>query len=412
MTKKKTIVLVSLIIILCASLALGNVSLDDTHGNANNNETKSMTAKQFLDVKETDWFYPDVNYAVEQNLMNGTDSTSFSPHNDTTRGMIVTILWRLDGSPLAGKKTFTDVKETSYYYDAVRWAFANNLIQGYDESHFGPEDFLTREQITTIMYRYAVHKEYDVSETKALDKYKDSAKISSYAVSAFSWALAKNIITGTSEDTLSPQDVAQRCQIAAILRRFCSEYISSDKESYDISENGDIKSATQNTGKSSSKNSGSSHTNKTPSSESNNTSEQVKYPLIKMSNITAKPGDTVQLFISIENNPGILGMILTAQYDENQLILESVENGEAFNDVLNLTTSKSLSSGARFVWDGLQLLPDDIKDGNILKMNFRISDTAKPGKHQIILTHAEGDIVDNTLSSISLPIEKGYITVE
>ena len=149
----------------------------------------------------------------------------------------------------------------------------------------------------------------------------------------------------------------------------------------------------------------------TTPSEKRNDKKQNNHPMITVTSVSVNPGENVQILVKIKNNPGILGMTLTAHYDETCLILESVENGEAVKDVLNLTTSKSLTSGARFAWDGLDITPDNTKDGTILYMNFNISDTAKPGRYPISLTYAEGDIVDGALTSILLPIEKGYITV-
>ena len=131
-----------------------------------------------------------------------------------------------------------------------------------------------------------------------------------------------------------------------------------------------------------------------------------------MNTVSGKAGDTVQVIAAVKNNPGILGMILTAEYDEKALKLESVENGEAISEILTLTTSKTLESGTRFVWDGIELSEDDIKDGKIIVMNFKILSTAEEGSHMINLNYVDGNIIDYNLESVSPEIKYGYVKVE
>lgn len=381
-------------------IILGFITHSSLLAESTSEANATVPIEQFLDVKESDWFYDDINYVLQKGLMNGTSSDIFSPNEATKRGMIVTILWRLDGKSSEKETDFLDVQKDAYYFDAVNWAYANGIVNGYNETSFGPEDDITREQLATIIYKYALYKKYDVSGKASLDRYEDVNSISDYAIPALEWANANEIITGTPGNLLLPQGSALRCQAAAILRRFCSQMVPAEEKP--------IVKPESNSG------SNSAHKNKeTVGGETNETTDEKQNDssVISLNSVSVEPGNDAQILVKIENNPGILGMTLTLHYDETNLSLESVENGEAFRDILNLTTSKSLKSGTRFAWDGLELAPGDIKDGTVLYMNFRVLDNAKTGKYPITLTYTEGDIVDNNLKGISLPIVNGCITV-
>ena len=178
----------------------------------------------FTDVKEEDWFYEAVKYVVQKGLFAGTSETTFEPNLTMTRSMLVTVLYRLAGSPeVEGTSKFSDVAPNAYYTDAVIWATQNGIVGGYDNGQFGTNDPVSREQMATILYRYAQHMEYDVSLVKGLNDYTDSNQVSSYAVRAMQWAVANGIINGTSSTTLSPQGSATRSQVAVILMRFDEE---------------------------------------------------------------------------------------------------------------------------------------------------------------------------------------------
>ena len=177
--------------------------------------------EQFSDVKKSDWFYKDVDYVVKSGLMNDTDADSFFPNENATRGMIVTILWRLESNPVEKESDFLDVPKDAYYYNAVNWAFANKIVNGYSDTIFGPDDNVTREQLATIIYKYAKYKNYSISNNVSLNQYSDFGLISSYAVPAIKWANAYGIIMGTTENMILPQGTAHRCEVAAILHRFC-----------------------------------------------------------------------------------------------------------------------------------------------------------------------------------------------
>ena len=177
----------------------------------------------FTDVKDGDWFHDDVKYVYEKRLMMGTSDATFSPDATTSRGMIVTILYRLEGEPaVSGICPFDDVTAGMYYEKAIIWAATNGIVSGYSNNKFGPNDNITREQMAAILYRYANYKGYDVSvgEDTNILSFDDAFSISEYAIPAFQWACGSGIIYG-SASTLSPQGNATRVQAAAILHRFC-----------------------------------------------------------------------------------------------------------------------------------------------------------------------------------------------
>jgi hypothetical protein len=178
----------------------------------------------FADVSESDWFYDAVRFVHENGLIVGTGGTAFSPQANTSRGMIVTILYRLEGTPGAGANTFSDVAAGKYYTDAVAWAAENEIVSGYGDGKFGPEDAITREQMAVILMNYAKFKGYDVSMSTDLSKYTDEGSISSWAKDAISWANAAGLIRGDSAK-LTPAGYAERCQVAAILQRFIENFV-------------------------------------------------------------------------------------------------------------------------------------------------------------------------------------------
>lgn len=189
-------------------------------------EHPNAGASPFTDVGVNDWFFADVAYAYDHGLMNGTGTTTFSPNVTTTRGMIVTILYRLDHEPaVSGSLPFDDVKPGSYYENAILWAAENDIANGYGNGTFGPDDPITREQMAAILWRYAKYAGYDTSvgEDSNILSYDDAPAISEYAIPAMRWACGDGIINGTSASTLSPQGNATRAQVAAILHRFCEK---------------------------------------------------------------------------------------------------------------------------------------------------------------------------------------------
>ena len=170
------------------------------------------------------WALDAITYVYEHGMMNGISTTKFGPDVDLTRGMLVTILYRLENEPAAGSCPFSDVAKNAYYADPIAWAAAHEIVTGYSETSFGPNDPLTREQLATILYRYAQYKGYDVSvgEDTNILSYKDFDEIHTYAVPAMQWACGAGILQGSS-GMLHPTATATRAQVATILMRFCEQ---------------------------------------------------------------------------------------------------------------------------------------------------------------------------------------------
>ena len=179
----------------------------------------------FLDVSRTDWFYYDVRYVCENGLMNGTSRNRFSPYGTATRGMLVTILYRMENEPRCfGSAAFSDVKPGAYYEKAVVWASQNNIVSGYTDGTFRPDAPVTREQLASILYRYTLYRGQDVSagETTSLTGYGDAQAVSSYALPAMRWACGTGILQGAN-GKLSPNGLATRAQLAAMLHRYLTK---------------------------------------------------------------------------------------------------------------------------------------------------------------------------------------------
>ena len=187
-------------------------------------ETEVPVDEPFVDVAEGDWFYDAVVYAYQNELMDGVGGNRFAPNSETTRAQLVTILYRLEGEPaVSGDLPFTDVEAGIWYTDAILWAAQNNIVNGVSDTEFAPGDEITRQQLVTILYRYAEAKGYDVSASADLSGYPDAGQVQDYAQPAMAWAVAENIIQGMEDGTLKPAGNASRAQIATILMRFCED---------------------------------------------------------------------------------------------------------------------------------------------------------------------------------------------
>lgn len=174
----------------------------------------------FADVAKGSWYYEGVRYAYENGLMSGTGEGTFSPDLPTGRGMLVTILYRLAGSPAAGSASFTDVAKGQWYADGVAWASANGVVSGYPDGSFRPNDTITREQMAAILYQYArIQGKLDDSRAD-LSIFSDLDSLSAYAKEPMSWAVAQGLFSGVSADTLAPGGSTTRAQAAVILTAF------------------------------------------------------------------------------------------------------------------------------------------------------------------------------------------------
>ena len=182
----------------------------------------------FVDVPGDAWYAGGVRYVYAHGLMNGTGNWRFSPNRTTTRAMIATILYRMEGSPrVYGTSQFGDVEAGSWYEDAVIWATQNDIVEGYTSKTFGPNDPITREQMAAMLYRYADYCRCDMSAGRYVDlsKFSDMDKISDYAIPALRWAVGEEIIEGRTGKRLAPTDTATRAEVAVMLMRFCEDVI-------------------------------------------------------------------------------------------------------------------------------------------------------------------------------------------
>ena len=173
----------------------------------------------FIDIHTTDWYYESVRFALNHGLFNGTSTTTFSPDRTMTRGMLVTVLHRFVGEPAEGESTFTDVPANAYYASAVAWAAKKGIVNGVGKNRFNPDGIITREQMATILFRFATKYGYNTDLRENFSAFSDGNAVSSYAKDALRWAVGMELING-SNGKLMPQSGATRAQVAAILMRF------------------------------------------------------------------------------------------------------------------------------------------------------------------------------------------------
>ena len=188
--------------------------------------TSFLWTDSFTDVGESDWFYEAVKYACENGLMNGIGDETFAPNSNLTRAMLVTILYRYEGEPDVNDGTvFADVPENEWYTDAIAWASANGIVNGYGDGLFGTNDDITREQLATILYNFAKFKRLDVSKTIDLETFEDGVEVSTWAADAMAWAVAEGLINGRSATELAANGTATRAEAATLLMRFIEAFL-------------------------------------------------------------------------------------------------------------------------------------------------------------------------------------------
>lgn len=180
----------------------------------------TASASQFADLTVGSWYYEAVRSALKNGLMNGTSAHTFSPDAPMTRAMLVTILWRLAGQPSAKTSPFTDVVSGSWYAQAVHWAYDRGIVTGVSETAFAPNEPVTREQLVTILYRYASLKQNLPAAEDGTARFADGKQVSAFAREAVNWALQTGLLTGVRETTLFPKGLATRAQIAVLIERF------------------------------------------------------------------------------------------------------------------------------------------------------------------------------------------------
>lgn len=187
--------------------------------------SENKTDLPFDDVKPTNWYYNYVKYVYNNKIMTGYNTTTFAPNNKVTRGMVVSILYKMEGSPkVSGDSKFTDVKSTEYYAKAIKWATDKGIVKGYTGiNKFKPNDNIKRQDFVIILRNYAKYKNKNVNVTASLLKYKDYKIIDSYANASMQWAVGTGVITGNSDGTLNPQGTATRAEAAAIIQKYCNK---------------------------------------------------------------------------------------------------------------------------------------------------------------------------------------------
>ena len=200
------------------------VDIDDTDINSGNGGSgHNCPSLKFDDLDISLWYHFDTDYVLENGIFKGTYEKLFSPDDDMTRAMMVTVLYRMEKEPAVNRSVpFADVEMDEYYANAVTWAEQNGITEGYSETEFAPYDSITREQIAAIMFRYAKFKGYDISvgENTNILSYEDYDQISEYAIPAMQYAVGSGMIVGRTEATLNPLESASRVEIAAMLHRF------------------------------------------------------------------------------------------------------------------------------------------------------------------------------------------------
>lgn len=186
-------------------------------------EVKPEWKNPFEDVKENDWFYEAVKYANENNLFKGATETKFAPNAPMTRGMMITVLWRMEKEPVVNYlMQFKDVNTSEYYAEAIRWAASEKIVTGHTVTEFKPDEMLTRQEMVTMLYRYAMYKEMDMALIDEVDltDFVDHNAISDYAMDAMKWSVGRGIIIGMSEISLAPATLTARCEVAVVIMRF------------------------------------------------------------------------------------------------------------------------------------------------------------------------------------------------
>ena len=199
------------------------IKVTDNVGNVTIVNFEKRDKVLFTDISETEWYYSAIKYVFQNNIIRGYDDYTFAPNDNLTRGMMVTILHRMEGKPeVSGTSKFPDVQdEEKYYYQAVKWATDNKIVNGYNEGTFGPDDNILRQDLATILRNYARYKNKNINVTASLTNFKDYQKVDNYANTSMQWAVGSKVITGNKDGTLNPKGNATRAETASMLKKYC-----------------------------------------------------------------------------------------------------------------------------------------------------------------------------------------------
>ena len=404
----------------------------------------------FTDVPKKEWYAGSVEYVYENGLMNGVTETTFEPETHVTRGMIVTIIYRLENSPeVDGELQFSDVNKTYYYAEPIVWASENKIVNGYDEDTFAPEDKITREQFATILYRYADYKGYDVSYdenvAERLEKYADSALISDYARDTMSWANDSELITGVTTETLEPQGIATRAQAATIFMRFnkilekMEEDAVSDeendvekpvepekdedededdkpnkppkKENSTLDKDDNDEDEDKNNGNDGNKNDDDKNNNQ-DNDENAGEWDDVKDNQIEEDEITSATiyvdsavaeEEYVTVVISVKNNPGIASLKFDVEYDDESLKLVSLDFDSQWGDYITAPTPYKNPQAVNLI----SPFKNITKNGRLATLRFQILDVSYSKK--ITIKCDKNNIFNSNFNEVKFDVINGTI---
>lgn len=186
-----------------------------------NSSAPVIPSTGFADVSASAWYYSAVSYVVDEGIMSGTGTNTFSPNATLTRGMVAQMLYAMSGKPNQGSNTYGDVASGAWYAKAVSWVSSKGIMTGYGEGRFAPETPVTREQLALILFNYAKLQGYDTSASSSLSAFPDGASVASWAQQAMSWAVAEGLFSGRDGSMLTPAGTATRAEIAQIFMQFC-----------------------------------------------------------------------------------------------------------------------------------------------------------------------------------------------
>lgn len=200
----------------------------------------------FTDIPAGAWYYKDVEYMVMNGMMNGTSPSTFEPETPLTRGMLVTILWRQENGPIQGSNIFSDVESGKWYENAINWAASQGVVNGLGDGRFGPDENITREQMATLLFRYARMKQYDTTDRGYYFNFADEGDVNNWAMEGLSWMIGAGHINGIQQDSsedpwyeLQPGASATRAQFAKVMHLFC-ENTADRGEFKDTSQSNDV----------------------------------------------------------------------------------------------------------------------------------------------------------------------------
>ena len=347
------------------------------------------TTCKFSDVPKNEWYAESIDYAYENGFMNGMTQTTFEPQTSISRGMIVTIIHRMEGSPkTAGELNFVDVNSSYYYCEPIKWASQNGIVNGIDKENFAPDVEITREQFATILYRYVISKGVDLKageQSLSFANYADKDKISEYAVSALTWANENGLIKGVTTTMLEPQGKATRAQAATIFMRFdklLKESVKADASSEKSDEKAndnkdnettekkpsdkeDLSSSKDNTPQTTPDSNNNQNNNQDKDENTgewddvmsepdknedikdnegnkdeenvNNKDELPTTPTIYIDDVSVN-GKYADVVISVINNPGIASLKFDVNFDDEKLKLVSVNFDSSWGDYITAPT--------------------------------------------------------------------------